>query len=143
MSQQVVTVEHIRDSAFELEVRGHRVTVDQPHVSGGEDLGATPTELFVGSLAACVAHYAAGYLRRHGIVTNLTVTAHYTLVDRPARLGDLEIRIAAPGLPAAERPRLLAVARHCTLHNTLADPPSIDVDFETLEPSVPMNVRSA
>ena len=55
--------------AFEVRVRGHRFVVDQPLEAGGQDTGPTPTELFVASVAACVAHYARSYLRRHHLPT--------------------------------------------------------------------------
>src|SRR5688572_8229468 len=37
----------------ELEIREHRLTVDEPQEKGGTDSGPTPTELLAGSLAAC------------------------------------------------------------------------------------------
>ena len=43
---------------------------------GGEDTGPTPTELFIASLAGCVAFYARRYLDRHDQPTEgLTVEA--------------------------------------------------------------------
>jgi putative redox protein len=51
---------------YEVTLRGHRVTVDQPAALGGDDGAPTPTELFVASLATCVAFYAGRYLTRHG-----------------------------------------------------------------------------
>ena len=40
------------------------MTVDQPDTG---DTGPTPTDLFVASLASCVAHYAGRFFARHGI----------------------------------------------------------------------------
>jgi uncharacterized OsmC-like protein len=50
-----LSVTHQTADRFELQVRGHRLLCDQPLADGGDDQGPTPTELFVGSLAACVA----------------------------------------------------------------------------------------
>ena len=50
-----LSVTHQTGDRFQLQVRGHRLTCDQPSADGGDDQGPTPTELFVGSLAACVA----------------------------------------------------------------------------------------
>jgi LmbE family N-acetylglucosaminyl deacetylase len=50
---------------FDIRIRDHVVTVDQPTDVGGDDAGPTPTELFVAGLASCVAFYARRYLRRH------------------------------------------------------------------------------
>ena len=49
-----------------MAVRGHRIMADRPSEAGGEDSAATPTELFVASLATCAAFYAGRYLTRHG-----------------------------------------------------------------------------
>ena len=64
-----VDVGHLDGDAYEMLVRGHRITVDQPADAGGTDKAATPTELFVASLAACVAFYAG----RHPPEVTVTV----------------------------------------------------------------------
>src|SRR6266536_1512116 len=62
-----LAVTHLHTDAYEIDIRGHRLTVDQPVEAGGENLGPTPTELFAASLAACVGFYAGRFLRRHGL----------------------------------------------------------------------------
>ena len=57
-------VRFVAGEAYEVMVRGHRVLVDQSGDHGGTDDGPTPTELFVASLAACVAFCAGRYLTR-------------------------------------------------------------------------------
>src|SRR6266508_5013874 len=54
---------HLHGDAYEIQIRGHRLTVDQPVEAGGANLGPTPTELFAASLAACVGVYAGRFLR--------------------------------------------------------------------------------
>lgn len=57
---------------FGVRIRGHEFEVDQPD-SG--DAAPTPTELFVASLASCVAFYAGRLCTRHGVdPTGLGVT---------------------------------------------------------------------
>ena len=123
-------VEHRQGDSFEIRIRQHVVRVDQPVEDGGGDSGPTPTELFVGSLAACVAHYTRRYLVRHELPTDgLGVWASFDMAKRPARVGAVLLHIdVPPGVPAANYEALLAVASHCTVHNSLDDPP--DVDFE-------------
>ena len=124
-----MTVRHLDGDRFAIDVRDHRLTVDQPLDDGGQDTGATPTELFVASLASCVAHYARGYLARHKLPTaGLAVTAEYTMGPRPPRVTDIRVDVDVPdGVPAERLGGLLAVASHCTVHNTLAHPPAITV----------------
>jgi len=116
---------------FAIAIRDHVLTVDQPEGDGGEDVGPTPTELFVAGLVSCVAFYARRYLRRHELdATGLTVSATWELALKPARVGRVDIHIEAPdGLPAERRDALLAVASHCTVHNSITQAPEITVDF--------------
>lgn len=123
-------VEYLDGEAYELRVRGHRVRVDQPMESGGADTAPTPTELFVGSLAACVAFYAGRYLARNGWRRDgLAVRAEFEMAtDRPARVGAIRITVTPPdGLPADRVERLLAIASHCTVHNSITHQPTLTV----------------
>ena len=90
-------------------------------------LGPTPTELFVASLAACVAFYARRFLARHGLdATGLRVEAAYTMSpDRPARVHTITLRLllpqpleenrrgAAGGRRPLHRPQLLRTRPRC------------------------------
>ena len=83
---------------FALQVRGHRLVCDQPLAEGGGDQGPTPTELFVGSLAACVAFYTRRFLARHDLASGgLRVDADFTMsTDRPARVDTITLRLIIP-----------------------------------------------
>jgi putative redox protein len=124
-----ITAEHLTGDRFSIDIRGHRVTVDQPLSNGGDDSAPTPTELFVASLTSCVAFYAHRYLVRHGIPSNgLSVSADFSMASRPARVGEVDITLKVPeGLPTERRDGLLAVASHCTVHNTLKLPPAVRI----------------
>ncbi|MEU6379779.1 OsmC family protein [Streptomyces sp. NPDC046909] len=125
-------VAHVDGDVYTVEVRGHRLRVDQPEDAGGTDTAPTPTELFAASLATCVAFYAGRYLQRHGLDrTGLRVRTEFTMAtDRPARIASVRVAITTPpGLPEQRRAALLAVASHCTIHNTLHQPPEIDIEL--------------
>ena len=128
----VVTVRHVQNDRFDIDVRGHVVTVDQPVGDGGDDTGPTPTELFVAGLTSCVGFYARRYLARRGVPDRgLTVTGSFEMAAKPARVGDIDIDITLPaGVPAELREPLLAVASHCTVHNTLTHRPNIRVALD-------------
>jgi putative redox protein len=116
---------------YDVTVRGHRVTVDQPVDAGGEDVAPTPTELFVASLATCVAFYAGRYLTRHGRSRDgLGVSVSYWMAgDRPARVADIQLTVRVPqDLPAERWAGLHAVVSHCTVHNSLVNPPTVRID---------------
>jgi putative redox protein len=128
-----LTVRYEDGDRLRISIRGHELTVDQPVSDGGEDTAPTPTELFVAGLAACVGFYAERYLRRHGLPTDgLEVECSFAFAaDRPARVGDIEIRLILPGgFPEDRRKALLAVVEHCTVHNSLVAPPEVKIALE-------------
>ena|SRR6266508_5003396 len=125
-----LSITHQTADRFELQVRGHRLLYDQPLPDGGDDQGPTPTELFVGSLAACVAFYARRFLARHDLdADGLRVEAAYTMSpDRPTRVDTITLRLIVPSpLEEHRRRALLAVVDHCTVHNSLRIPPQVRV----------------
>jgi uncharacterized OsmC-like protein len=125
----VVRVGHKDGDLFEIAIRQHLVLADQPLDDGGTDAAPTPTELFVAGLASCVAFYARRFLVRHGCPdSGLSVTATFTLAERPARVDEIRISVEAPGLPEERRAALLAVAAHCTVHNSLEQPPAVSIE---------------
>lgn len=128
-SMSIITAEHIDGDRFAISARQHRLMVDQPVADGGDDTAPTPTELFIASLVGCVAFYARRYLARHNLpTTGLRVTGDYDFGSRPARVSDIRVEITLPdGVPDDVRDPLLAVASHCTVHNTLMTPPNVTV----------------
>jgi uncharacterized OsmC-like protein len=125
-------VRFVAGEAYEVTVRGHRLVVDQPADAGGQDSAPTPTELFVASLATCVAFYAGRYLTRHGYSREgLAVSVGYDMAtDRPARVRGVRLRVHVPdGVPPQRWAALRAVVSHCTVHNSLAVPPSVTIDL--------------
>jgi len=127
-----VTVRHVDGDAYAITARGHAMLTDQAVADGGTDAAATPTELLVASLASCVAFYTGRYLIRHGLDrAGLAVTAEFALAaGRPARVGAVRLRITVPGgVPPQRTGALLAVASHCTVHNTLRQQPDVSIEL--------------
>ncbi len=111
-----------------MKVRGHSLLADQPAEDGGTDSAPTPTEIFIASLAGCVAFYAERFLGRHGLSTEgLKVTCAYEWAEKPHRVGAIEVNVEAPSLPAGKREAFERVIDHCTVHNTLRVPPDVRV----------------
>ena len=110
-----------------ITVRGHEVIVDQPSDSGGEDAGPTPTDLFVASLASCVAHYARRGLGPDG--GGPTVRCTWAMSETPPwRVTSIAIEVQLPS--RTTEARVGAVRRaigHCTVHNSLQSTPVISI----------------
>jgi uncharacterized OsmC-like protein len=50
--------------------------------------------------------------------------------DHPARVSGIHLVVRVPdSLPPERRPAFRAVVSHCTVHNTLACPPSVVIDL--------------
>jgi uncharacterized OsmC-like protein len=122
-----VSVTHDGGDRFSIGIRGHVVRVDQPESDGGTDSAPTPTDLFVASLASCVAFYARRYLLRHDLPQEgLRVSAEAEFGAKPSRVAAITVALTLPdGVPEDKRAALLAVASHCTVHNTLEHPPQV------------------
>lgn len=118
---------------FHIQSGAHLVVADQPVEDGGTNAGMSPVELFIGSLASCVAHFVARYCERHRIACDgFVVDAEYEMAERPHRVGPVTIRVRVPAsLNPSERERLLRVAEGCTVHQTLVNPSDIRIRLTT------------
>jgi uncharacterized OsmC-like protein len=127
-------VDHEGGDRFRIGIRQHTVRVDQPASDGGDDTAPTPSELFVASLASCVAFYVRRFLSRHGLpVEGLSVTAEYAMASHPARVATVDLQVDAPAeLSPAQQSALLAVASHCTVHATLLHPLEVRIELTAL-----------
>ncbi len=130
-----VSVRHSGDAEFLISIRGHEITVDQARAAGGDDAGPAPTELFVASLAACVASYGRGFLHGRGLPDAVNVDARWWLELAPARVARVAIRVEAPGVPVGRREAFRRAIEHCTVHNTLTDRPEISFELALGEES--------
>ncbi|MBI5359313.1 MAG: OsmC family protein [Planctomycetes bacterium] len=114
---------------FAVQIRGHKVVVDQPVEGGGTDEGPTPPEYFVASLGSCVGVYAVAYCERHNVdVTGMTIGVKWEKSASPARVSKIDVSINIPkGVPEELRERVLAAANHCLIHNTITAQPEINI----------------
>lgn len=113
---------------FEVEARGHRILCDEPLDNGGSDEGMTPPEFLLASLATCAAYYAAQYLKARQLpADDLKVRVSAGKAQQPARLGSFRIELTAPGLEERHQAGIVRAAKACLIHNTLLNPPSIEI----------------
>jgi putative redox protein len=112
-------VKHDSGARFTISVRDHEVIVDQPIAAGGADAGPTPTEMFVGSLAACAAFYGRTYLARRGLPDSVDVDALWHVGKRPDRVAAVELLVHAPGVPEDKAAAFHRVLDSCLVHNSI------------------------
>lgn len=122
-------VEFRGGARFDIISGAHQVVTDQPMEDGGQDAGMSPVELFVGSLASCVVYFVGRYCNRHRIPCDgLAIETEWSYAEQPHRVGSIGMRITLPAsLTPDQRERLLKVAHGCTVHQSLAVPPSLQI----------------
>jgi uncharacterized OsmC-like protein len=116
---------------FTADIRGHKVTVDQPVRGGGDDSAPMPVELLSTSLGTCVALYVQRFLAARQLdSTGLTVAVTAVGAPNPNRIAKFEIEVTIPGgVPEKYRDAVRRAAEGCTVHHTLTHAPEIVVEI--------------
>jgi putative redox protein len=128
-----IVVTHDGGLRFAAQIRSHRVVVDQPARSGGEDVGPSPIELLGASLGTCVAFYVQQFCHARGLAyEGLRVEVEQRGAANPSRIGQFAVRVILPGeLPWPYWEMLERVARSCPAHNTLTQGAEVTVMIES------------
>jgi putative redox protein len=126
-----LTVQHVDGMRFLATADGHTVVLDATPQDGGGGTALSAPQLFVAALGACILEFVANSCRLRGVpVERLSVEVAYQEVPKPRRVGSLAMAIRVePDPPAEVKQRLLSVARHATLINTLVRPPEVEICF--------------
>ena len=104
----------------QVDIRGHRLTADEPKEHGGDDSGPSPQELLAASLASCTAITIEMYAKRKvGEIGELQVDVNYEPAQRgsPTRFV-MEFQLPKE-LPEDQRERLMQIAAKCPVHRAL------------------------
>lgn len=118
----------------------HRLTADEPEALGGRDTGPDPYQLVLAGLCACTAMTIRMYAQRKGWpLKNVAVSARHLklsgvdweLRDRFDRTVEL-----AGELTPEQRRRLLEIADHCPVSQTLQHGSEVTVSETPLLPIV-------
>jgi putative redox protein len=105
----------------ELEIREHRLIVDETTEDGGGDAGPRPTELLAAALASCTAITIEMYAgRKEWDLGQLEVAVDFETPTRETP-PKFQTRIRIPvELSDEQREKLLVIAGKCPVHRTLA-----------------------
>jgi uncharacterized OsmC-like protein len=129
------TVHYLDNARFEAVARGHRVLCDQPAESSGTDKGMTPPEYLLVSLGTCAGYYAVQYLRTRGLnADKLSLRISAEKAAQPTRLASFVVELEAPGVDPKHHDGLVRAVRACLIHNTLSQPPHIELRVHTAAP---------
>jgi putative redox protein len=104
----------------EIEIREHRLIVDEPQEKGGKDQGPTPAELLAASLASCTAITIEMYAdRKEWGLGSVEVAVDFTeaTADDPP-IFDVKITLGA-ALSEETQQKILTIAGKCPVHRAL------------------------
>lgn len=126
-----LTVQHVDGLRFLATVDEHAVVVDAAPEDGGGGSAPSAPRLFAAALGACILEFVANSCRLHGIPFEcLSLELNCEELERPRRVGEVRALLCIEPEPdEATKRRLLGVARHATLVNTLVRPPEIAIQF--------------
>jgi putative redox protein len=127
----LITVSRKDGLEFNIHARGHVVTSDMSAGDGGRDAGLSPAELLAGSLGACIAMMVQSYCDTHGYTEgDVGVSLTLELADGPKRVAGIVLDVELPkGVPQEKLGVIRRVAERCLIHETLGNPPRVDLDF--------------
>ena len=120
----------------DVDVRSHRMVVDEPRNEGGEDDGPSPQEMLAVSLASCTAVTMEMYAKHKGWdVGTIEVECDYTPAERgcPTKF-NLVLRLPR-GLSDEQIKRLKVIAAKCPVHRTLDGEVMFNERLELVEPA--------
>ena len=126
-------VTHEDGVRFAVQLREHRLVVDQPLGAGaGQNAGPMPLELLGAGLGTCVALYVQQFLHTRGLpYAGMRVEVEAVSVRNPSRVGTYDVRVMLPqALPPEYAELLERVARSCPAHNTLVAGAEVAVRIE-------------
>lgn len=126
-----IELHQIEGRRFAIRARGNEVIVDDTIEAGGPGDGFRPTELLLGALAACMAGTMTNFANDQGIgIDRITVSVADRVGKAPTRISGISVTMVVDTDADDRRAASLArVASACKIHNTLARPTEIDVEF--------------
>ena len=126
-----ISVQHIESLRFQATAGEHAVAVDAVVGEGGASSTMSPPQLFVAAVGACMLEFVANSCRLREIpFERLSLELACEELERPRRLGPLEATLTIEPVPSEDvKRRLIGVAQHATLVNTLARPPEVVIRF--------------
>ncbi len=105
----------------EIEIREHRLIVDETEDDGGGDAGPRPTELLAAALASCTAITLEMYASRKDWELGAVEVAVEFETPTRETTAQLNVKIRIPAeLDDEQREKLLVIAAKCPVHRTLA-----------------------
>ena len=123
----------LSDNRVRYEPAPGLLTVDAPT----PDAQFSPYHMVAGGLAACTYAIMASWAQQAKLsADDLVLEVAWEFVEKPHRLGNLDLRFTWPSLPAERLEAAKRVAARCPVHQSFEHPPAMAIDG-TAGPAAP------
>ena len=128
-------VSYLEGWRFSSKCRSHEMISDQPTEEDGQDTGMTPVEMFISSIGCCMGVYAKMFCDRHKIpLEGMNITLEWNVMKKPSRVDELQAKILfKKNIDHDLQQGIIRMVKHCTVHNTINNPPEINVSISIPE----------
>lgn len=111
----------------DVSYKGHTLHTDQPESAGGTNSEMSPFDIFLSSIAGCMAYYALRFCQERKIPTEgLSLTINPVKSEDGKRIARLESDLVLPPeFPAKYREAIIRAIDHCSVKQHLLEPPAI------------------
>ena len=126
-----LAVQHVDGLRFLATVGEHAAVVDAALEDGGGGSALSAPQMFAAAVGACICEFVFNSCRLREIpFERLSLELEYEELERPRRIGEVRATLhIEPEPPEDAKRRLIGVARHATLVNTLVRPPEVVIRF--------------
>jgi len=127
----LISVSQEKGQKFKISVRKHSFYSDMSAQDQGNDEAPSPAELLVSAYGACVGMLIDRYCESHGLSSeNVNLDLTYELDNKPRRVKNITIDVSLPeSFPENRKGVIRNLAKTCVIHNTLNNPPDIDMEI--------------
>lgn len=134
-----LTASNTLNYQVEITANSHTILADEPQSIGGDDLGPSPFELLLGSLAACTAMTVRMYAqRKEWPLEKINLSLNHQKISANAcddcltlngKVDVINIDIEFEGeLSADQRERLRYIAGRCPVHRSLVTETRVNIN---------------
>jgi putative redox protein len=125
-----------RSFTHRIDIRDHRLVVDEPRSRGGDDDGPTPQELLAASLASCAAITIEMYAKRKGWdIGPVEVTCEYKPAERGSPTAFMLLIRLSSACTEDQAERLRAIAAKCSVRRMLDGEVMFSEQVELITPA--------
>ncbi len=124
-----VNIEQLENQRLEVTARDSTLIVDLPSDQGGAEGAFVSGELFLASLGACMLGTLIQAADFQGVkVEGVSIELEAETTTRPQRMDTINVTLQLPAdVPEAKLSMLVRSASKCKIHNTLAQPPAVQI----------------